>query len=256
MIYSGTAGDALGFDPGGVSFDARGIWFGTTTAPESGCGRRRRSCRASRLAAFRLPRTAMSRPTSPSAPLVLASLASSEPSHRPHAPCAPEVPPSKVGLLWGGCSVFPSLSWSPSLPSTWSARRAPLHTRVARPAMTSGTCSAARHTRTGASVSSVSTLDGPSSRRCIRESVPRFRFAHANGGSSTVTAGLYVNTGFDPTYTDSNHTTAGCASKSAHVYGTLAEQAAWAAGCSEAEKDFAYATSVGISNNPSLVAGH
>ncbi len=75
-------------------------------------------------------------------------------------------------------------------------------------------------------------------------------FAHANGGSSTVTAGLYVNTGFDPTYTDSNHTTAGCASKSAHVYGTLAEQAAWAAGCSEAEKDFAYATSVGISNNP------
>ncbi len=28
VIYSGTAGDALGFDPGGVSFDARGIWFG------------------------------------------------------------------------------------------------------------------------------------------------------------------------------------------------------------------------------------
>src|SRR5437879_4153129 len=38
-------------------------------------------------------------------------------------------------------------------------------------------------------------------------------------------AGLYVNTGFDPSYTDSNHTTADC---------------------SEAQKDLAYVASVGI----------
>jgi hypothetical protein len=75
-------------------------------------------------------------------------------------------------------------------------------------------------------------------------------YAYANGSSSTVTAGLYVNTGFDPTYTDTNHTTADCATQSAGVIGTTAQQAAWAAGCSEAEKDLAYTTSVGIGNNP------
>jgi hypothetical protein len=73
-------------------------------------------------------------------------------------------------------------------------------------------------------------------------------FAHANGTSSTVTAGLYVNTGYDPTYTDSNHTTADCVGKSANVSGTSAQKAAWAAGCSEAEKDLGYVTSVGIGN--------
>jgi len=61
-------------------------------------------------------------------------------------------------------------------------------------------------------------------------------------------AGLYVNTGFDPSYTDSNHTTADCATSSANVAGTPNQQAAWAAGCSEAEKDLAYVGSVGITN--------
>ena len=59
-------------------------------------------------------------------------------------------------------------------------------------------------------------------------------------------AGLYVNTGFDPSYTDANHTTTDCASKSVNVVGTPGQQAAWAAGCSEAQKDLAYVASVGI----------
>jgi hypothetical protein len=58
--------------------------------------------------------------------------------------------------------------------------------------------------------------------------------------------GLYVNTGFDPSYTDSNHTTADCATKSGSVSGTPSQQAAWAAGCSEAEKDLAYVAGAGI----------
>ena len=75
-------------------------------------------------------------------------------------------------------------------------------------------------------------------------------YAHANGSASTTTAGIYLNTGFDPIYTDSNHTTADCASKSAAVAGTTSQQAAWAAGCSEAEKDLGYLTSIGIASNP------
>ena len=59
---------------------------------------------------------------------------------------------------------------------------------------------------------------------------------------------LYVNTGFDPVYTDANHTTPECATKSVNVSGTSGQQAAWAAGCSEAQKDLAYATKVGITN--------
>ena len=59
-------------------------------------------------------------------------------------------------------------------------------------------------------------------------------------------AGLYVNTGFDPSYTDSNHTTVDCATRSANVAGTPGQRAAWAAGCSEAQKDLAYVASVGI----------
>ncbi len=54
-------------------------------------------------------------------------------------------------------------------------------------------------------------------------------------------AQLYVNTGFDPSYTDSNHTTTDCANKSVNVVGDSSQQAAWAAGCSEAQKDLAYA---------------
>lgn len=59
---------------------------------------------------------------------------------------------------------------------------------------------------------------------------------YANSSSSQ----LYVNTGFDPSYTDSNHTTSDCASKSVNVVGDSSQQAAWAAGCSAAEKDLAY----------------
>jgi hypothetical protein len=56
---------------------------------------------------------------------------------------------------------------------------------------------------------------------------------------------LYINTGYDPIYTDSNHTTPACTSSSARVAGTAAQKAAWAAGCSEASKSSAYAASVG-----------
>lgn len=59
---------------------------------------------------------------------------------------------------------------------------------------------------------------------------------------------LYVNTGFDPSYTDASHTTADCTAKSAAVSGSAAQQAAWAVGCSEAEKDLAYVASKGIVN--------
>lgn len=48
--------------------------------------------------------------------------------------------------------------------------------------------------------------------------------------------GLYVNTGYDPIYTDSNHTTASCKSQSATVAGNAGQQAAWAVGCSEAQE--------------------
>lgn len=61
-------------------------------------------------------------------------------------------------------------------------------------------------------------------------------------------AGLYINTGFDPTYTDSNHTTADCALRSGSVAGSPAQQAAWAAGCSEAEKDLAYVSGQAVTN--------
>jgi hypothetical protein len=57
---------------------------------------------------------------------------------------------------------------------------------------------------------------------------------------------VYVNTGYDPTYTaiDGRHTTQTCADSSAGVTGTPspAQRAAWAVGCSEAQRDMAYAT--------------
>lgn len=67
-------------------------------------------------------------------------------------------------------------------------------------------------------------------------------------------AALYVNTGYDPTYTavDGRHTTADCASASASIVGTAGEQAAWAVGCSEAERDVSYATGQGASANPEM----
>ncbi len=57
---------------------------------------------------------------------------------------------------------------------------------------------------------------------------------------------LYVNTGFDPSYTDSNHTTPACATSSGAVTGSASQKAAWAAGCSEAQKDLAYVQLKGI----------
>jgi hypothetical protein len=59
----------------------------------------------------------------------------------------------------------------------------------------------------------------------------------------TGNAALYINTGYDPTYTaiDGRHTTQGCANASAAIAGTQPQQAAWAVGCSEAQRDAAYA---------------
>ena len=56
---------------------------------------------------------------------------------------------------------------------------------------------------------------------------------------------LYINTGYDPTYTaiDGRHTTQDCATGSQSISGTLDQQAAWGVGCSEAQRDIAYATS-------------
>ena len=65
---------------------------------------------------------------------------------------------------------------------------------------------------------------------------------------------LYVNTGYDPTYTaiDGRHTTSECAASSTSVAAAAAQQAAWAVGCSEAERDVAYATSRGAPANPEM----
>lgn len=58
---------------------------------------------------------------------------------------------------------------------------------------------------------------------------------------------LYVNTGYDPSYTaiDGRHTTQDCATASGQVNATTVQQAAWAVGCSEAERDVSYANSQG-----------
>jgi hypothetical protein len=63
-------------------------------------------------------------------------------------------------------------------------------------------------------------------------------------------AAAYINTGYDPSYTaiDGRHTTADCASLSTTVGGTAAQQAAWAVGCSEAERDVAYASSQSVTS--------
>jgi hypothetical protein len=64
----------------------------------------------------------------------------------------------------------------------------------------------------------------------------------------TYSPGLYINTGFDPIYTDSSHTTPDCTSRSGTVAGTPGQKAAWAAGCSEAEGDLAYVAGKNIAN--------
>jgi hypothetical protein len=60
----------------------------------------------------------------------------------------------------------------------------------------------------------------------------------------TGNAATYINTGYDPSYTaiDGRHTTPSCASQSTTVSGTAAQQSAWAVGCSEAQRDLAYAS--------------
>ena len=62
--------------------------------------------------------------------------------------------------------------------------------------------------------------------------------------------GLYVNTGYDPSYLDSSHTTTDCKTQSAGVSGSSAQQAAWAVGCSEAESDYSYAQAQGTTSAP------
>lgn len=60
----------------------------------------------------------------------------------------------------------------------------------------------------------------------------------------TGNAAVYMNTGYDPTYTaiDGIHTTQACADASATIAGTQPQRAAWAVGCSEAQRDLSYAS--------------
>lgn len=63
--------------------------------------------------------------------------------------------------------------------------------------------------------------------------------------STTPSPSLYVNTGYDPSYTnstDGRHTTSDCLSKSSAVRGSSSQQKAWAVGCSEAQRSVAYAS--------------
>jgi hypothetical protein len=60
---------------------------------------------------------------------------------------------------------------------------------------------------------------------------------------------LYVNTGYDPSYEQPDHTTTDCTTKSQNILTDAAHQRAWAVGCSEAQKDLAYVASQGIHNN-------
>jgi hypothetical protein len=60
--------------------------------------------------------------------------------------------------------------------------------------------------------------------------------------------GLYVNTGYDPTYTDSAHTTSSCTAQSGAITGNVDQKAAWAVGCSEAQGDYGYTSGLGITS--------
>ena len=61
-------------------------------------------------------------------------------------------------------------------------------------------------------------------------------------------AALYINTGYDPLYTqvDGQHTIPECLTKSAAIKGSADQKAAWAVGCSEASRSMAYAASQGV----------
>ncbi len=64
----------------------------------------------------------------------------------------------------------------------------------------------------------------------------------------TPQAALYVNTGYDPSYTDPSHTTSSCSMQSAGITGSADQKAAWAVGCSEAQGDNGYAMAQGITS--------
>jgi hypothetical protein len=66
----------------------------------------------------------------------------------------------------------------------------------------------------------------------------------------TGNAAVYINTGYDPTYTaiDGRHTTQDCATKAQSVPATSSQQAAWAVGCSEAERDTSYAAGQSVTS--------
>jgi hypothetical protein len=68
--------------------------------------------------------------------------------------------------------------------------------------------------------------------------------------AKTGNAAVYVNTGYDPSYTaiDGRHTTQDCANQSQAVTGTKAQRAAWAVGCSEGQRDTAYASSQSVAS--------
>jgi hypothetical protein len=74
-----------------------------------------------------------------------------------------------------------------------------------------------------------------------------------SAAGKTGNAALYVNTGYDPTYTaiDGRHTTQACANQSSTITGTAVQQAAWAVGCSEADRDLTYAANQSASS-PSM----
>src|SRR6202165_4919580 len=61
-------------------------------------------------------------------------------------------------------------------------------------------------------------------------------------------AALYINTGYDPLYTqvDGQHTIPECLTKSAAIKGSADQKAAWAVGCSEASRSTAYADTPGV----------
>ncbi len=59
--------------------------------------------------------------------------------------------------------------------------------------------------------------------------------------------GLYLNTGFDPSYV-TNHMNASCQTQSAAVNGTQGQRDAWTVGCSEVVGDYAYTSSQGIAS--------
>jgi hypothetical protein len=69
--------------------------------------------------------------------------------------------------------------------------------------------------------------------------------AEFKAAATTGNGAVYMNTGYSRSYTliDGRHTTQDCANQSRTITGTKAQRAAWAVGCSEAQRDLAYAAS-------------